>query len=325
MGRSNCGRLTALRSTATLKGHTSLVRLRGLQPGRHHLSPSGSETGTIKLVECPDRPGARSLPRRAQPSADDARSVAFSPDGHSPWPPGGGDQHGQAVGRHSGPEQKERSLKGSRATALPWCFSPDGETLAAGPTTRTIKLWNAPRPARSVRRLGRGPTSLSFALIVQPGRPRPWPPVAATRRFGCGTFKPGRCRHTLGGHTDRVFSVAFSPDGNTLASASADRTVRVWNVRTGQEHATLGRYKDFAKAVCFSPDGKTLASGASNSIQLWDASPSQERHTQGTHGRASSRCAFSPDSGKTLAASSLDKTIKLAGDITPNVRRWWSP
>jgi len=65
----------------------------------------------------------------------------------------------------------------------------------------------------------------------------------------------------LKGHTSLVISVAFSPDGKTLASASWDETIKLWDVATGKEQATLKGHTDAVWSVAFSPDGQTLASG----------------------------------------------------------------
>ena len=71
-----------------------------------------------------------------------------------------------------------------------------------------------------------------------------------------------KLRATLKGHTGAVVAVAFSPDSKTLASASYDGTLKLWDMTTGKERATLGEYKGCLGCVAFSPDGKTLASGA---------------------------------------------------------------
>ncbi len=116
---------------------------------------------------------------------------------------------------------------------------------------------------------------------------------------------------TLSGHTAPVISVAFSPDGKTLASASGDSTVKLWDVSTRQELATLNEHKDSVHSVAFSPDGKTLASASGDStVKLWDVSTRQELATLNEHKDSVHSVAFSPD-GKTLASASRDNTVKL--------------
>ncbi len=71
-------------------------------------------------------------------------------------------------------------------------------------------------------------------------------------------------------------SVAWSPDGSQLASASDDKTVRIWDARTGQEVSQLQGHSDRVRSVAWSPDGSQLASASDDkTVRIWDASTDQ--------------------------------------------------
>ena len=80
----------------------------------------------------------------------------------------------------------------------------------------------------------------------------------------------------LSGHSDSVYSVAFSPDGQILASASSDKTIILWDSRTGQKIKILEGHRYSVTSVAFSPDGQILASASSDkTIILWDSRTGQ--------------------------------------------------
>ncbi|MFH7024731.1 MAG: AAA-like domain-containing protein [Heteroscytonema crispum UTEX LB 1556] len=120
-----------------------------------------------------------------------------------------------------------------------------------------------------------------------------------------------REKNSLEGHKSWVFSVVYSPDGKTLASASDDSTIKLWNVATGKEISTLSGHKSSVRSVVYSPDGKTLASASDDStIKLWNVATGKEISTLSGHKSSVRSVVYSPD-GKTLASASDDSTIKL--------------
>jgi WD40 repeat protein len=114
-------------------------------------------------------------------------------------------------------------------------------------------------------------------------------------------------------HGDRVYAVSFSPDGQTIASGSRDRTVKLWRV-DGSLLATLEGHGDRVNSVTFSPNGRYLASGSDDkTIKLWDTRQTKlVRTLSGRAGHDSyvTDVSFSPD-GKTIASASWDNTVKL--------------
>src|SRR5262249_4410852 len=110
-----------------------------------------------------------------------------------------------------------------------------------------------------------------------------------------------------GGSTE-IVSMAFSPDGKTLALLSNKyKSIQLWDVGTGSNTQTV---KDPAgvDALVFSPDGKTLASTSGSAIKLWDVASGTITSTLTGQMDGVYSVAFSPD-GKTLASASLDNTI----------------
>ncbi|MEH2238043.1 nSTAND1 domain-containing NTPase, partial [Nostoc sp.] len=116
-------------------------------------------------------------------------------------------------------------------------------------------------------------------------------------------------RNQFQGHQGIVYSVSFSPDGKTIATASQDGTARLWNLQGQLLHEFKG-HQGPVLSVSFSPDGKTIATASlDNTARLWNLQGQLLHEFKGHQGYVLS-VSFSPD-GKTIATASEDKTARL--------------
>ncbi len=201
-------------------------------------------------------------------------------------------------------------------------FSHDGTALASGSRYQVIKVWDVetrrevgtwevPRESNSLWSLAVdfSPDGTRLVSGFQDGTVRLWEVATQTEVT------------TLEGHTDRVASVSFSPDGGLLASAGGwgDPTVRLWDAATQAQVATLRGHTGEVRSVSFSsPDGGTLASGSSDrTVRLWDVAKHEEVATFEEHIGPVTSVTFSRDGG-TLVSGAADGTVLLRDVETGN-------
>ncbi|MEG3950253.1 hypothetical protein QUA02_13965, partial [Microcoleus sp. SVA1_A4] len=115
---------------------------------------------------------------------------------------------------------------------------------------------------------------------------------------------------TLAGHTDGIKAVAIAPDGKRVISASGDKTLKIWDIKSGTELRTLIGHTGEVWGVAIAPDGKTAISASGDKLKIWDTETGTELRTLTGHTNSVLAVAIPPD-GKTAISASSDNTRKI--------------
>jgi WD40 repeat protein len=292
----------------TLKGHGADVSSVAFSPDGKTIATGSGDT-TVKLWNLEGKEI-----QTLKGHGADVSSVAFSPDGKmiatGSWD--------KTIKLWNLEGKEIQTLKGHSAPVSSVAFSPDSKTIASGSRDNTVKLWNL--EGKEIQTL-KGHDSYVLSVAFSPN--------GKTIASGSGNISlrdnsmlltdmddtvklwnlEGKEIQTLKGHSSSVLSVAFSPDGKTIATGSMDNTVKLWNLE-GKEIQTLKGHDSYVLSVAFSPDGKTIATGSGDKTVKLRNLEGKEIQTLKGHSDSVWSVAFSPD-GKTIATGSRDKTVKL--------------
>nr|WP_275406725.1 serine/threonine-protein kinase [Actinomadura bangladeshensis] len=274
-----------------LEGHTDTVRDLAFSPGGSTLATVGLDK-TVRIWDVATGRTTRTFEGHGKVEA-----VAFSPDGKV-----------LATGHHDGKARLwdlttgllVHTFKRLKYKARSVAFSPDGAALATAHYGAT-RIWNL-ASRRSVTLKGDyGAGTLAYTADGALLAADTW----------VWDVKTGRRIHMFDNHESTVLAVAFSPDGSTLAGGNKERTVRLWNLRTGSITVLEG-HSDAVNTIAYSPDGTVLATGSSDgTVRLWDVATASTIRTITAHTSPVHAIAYNPD-GTLLASTGEDRAIHLS-------------
>ena len=276
---------------------------------------AGSDDNTVSLFEL----GTPSAAPPILKQKDAVSSLAFNPDA-STLASGSASrfwkQHDVYLWSLHQSEAKPISLSISKSSGIhSVAFSPDGQMLATSAESENkteggVQLWNLNQP-------GSKPTVINargYGMAFSPDGHML--AAAGYKQIQVWNLRQLESKPlVLEGHADYVTSVAFSPDGNSVASGSKDGTVRLWNLEPADTVPLILRgHEQSVTSVAFAPNGRTVASGSEDkTVRLWDVrQPKSEPIVLRGHEDKVRSVAFSADS-QTLASGSNDQTVRI----------WW--
>jgi serine/threonine protein kinase len=199
-----------------------------------------------------------------------------NPPGGGPTPPDGDnpDPH-LALPKEPIVLKPAKTLKRHTEAVMAVAISPNGKVLASGSRDKTILLWDmdswqASGPltghAGDVVGLAFSPDGAKLASVADADD------MCCVRLWDVATGKPAGTPGTLGGDARGMWGVAWSPDGMQVACGGWERTVRVWNVASGEERPPISNVcTRFVRGLAFSPKGDLIVTGGSGPTKLWDA------------------------------------------------------
>lgn len=282
-----------------LKGHPTGIWSLAFHPTLPLLI-SGSNDSTVKLWDTQTGASIRTL----QGYSIGIKAIALSPDGTQIA--SAGDNTLIHLWDRQTHEQRA-TLRGHSSWVWALAFTTDGESLISGGNDNVVKLWDLSTGEVSRNFIGHRSLIFSLALNADSSLLASASDDHTVRLWNLMT---GQCLDTLV-HGGRVWSVAFSPDGEWMACGNCETLISIWAVETRTLVWTLEEHSSLVWAIAFSPDGRLMASGSDDTTaKIWDMETRTCRHTLVGHHGSIWAIAFSPD-GTQLVTGSNDQTIRL--------------
>jgi len=285
----------------TLEGHSDPVTSIAFDPTGRFLATGGAD----KLVIVWDAKTGRCV-KTLEGHADRVTCVAFSPDGRRI----ASASHDETIRLWDAKTgQAERTLKGHSKAVWSVAFNPTGDRLASGSHDETVKIWNA-ATGRELLTL-KGKEGVAYSVAWNSKKPDQVASGHAKKSIILWDNIGARRFRVLQGHTDKVTSVAFSPDGKLAASGSEDRTVRLWDAKTGRCVKTLEGHAGPVTAVAFDPQGRRIVSAShDHTARIWDVASGKELVALTGHRETVTAAVFRAD-GEQVATGSADHTARI--------------